>query len=215
MLKENADNLKIFSKTNFLNDDQREAFAKYVELIEKWNKRTNIVSKSDAVKIIDKHIVESLYFYDDEFFAKNTVLMDIGSGGGFPGIPLKIIAPTLQVSLVDSKRIKALFLKEVVEILGLEDVDVVCERAENLATSYSNKVDIVTARAVTKLKDLWDISSPVLKKGGCLISLKGGEITKEIESVYQKQNNFDIIVKEVEETSLSLNVLKKIILTKN
>ena len=214
MLKENAENLANFSKEFVLSDDQRKTFAKYVELIETWSIKTNIVSKNDVVKVVNKHIVESLCFYDDEIFAKNTILMDIGSGGGFPGIPLKIMNPSIQVCLVDSKRIKALFLKEVVDVLELEKVDVVCERAEKIAYSYLNKVDIVTARAVATLKKLWDLSVPVLKKGGCLISLKGGDITGEIESVHQNQNGFDVIVKKIENTSHSSNVLKRIILIK-
>lgn len=213
MLKKNAEKLEVFATTFLLNNTQKKLFGKYVELLEVWNKRVNLISQGDIFKIIGKHFWESLYFYDKDYFNNEALLLDIGSGGGFPGIPLKIMYPSFDVVLLDSKRKKVLFLKEAIESLGLTGAKAICCRVEDIATTDKDSFDIITARAVADLKNLWMLSCPLLKENGCLVSVKGGEVNIEIEAVKTSENMFDLVVKDLD-FSQSLNDLKRIVLVK-
>ena len=109
-----------------------------------------------------------------------TRLVDIGTGGGLPGIPLHIARPNLRVSLIESARMKALFLNEVVRSMSLDQVEVVHDRAESFATRRGT-FDVATSRAVASLDRVWELAEPLLKPQGTLISLKGpGEAEGEL-----------------------------------
>ncbi|HNW59252.1 MAG TPA: 16S rRNA (guanine(527)-N(7))-methyltransferase RsmG [bacterium] len=166
---------------------QAEQAERYVDLIEEWNQRTNLVSRQDVGRIVSRHVRESLWFCRPEVLGTSATVLDLGSGAGFPGVPMKIQLPELQLTLLDSRRMKALFLNEVVRTFGWKDVSVRCERAETLpATAPGLLFDLVVCRAVARLPELWRWSAPLLHRGGRLAALKGGDLTLELRQLRSK-----------------------------
>ncbi len=160
---------------------QWEEISRYVELIENWNQRTNLVSRQDIGRIVSRHVRESLWFIRPEVLGDALRVLDLGSGAGFPGVPMKISEPRLQLTLLDSRQMKALFLAEVISQFGWQDAQALCERAENLPERFPGLTcDLVVCRAVAKLPDLWRWASPLLRPGGRLAALKGGDLSAEL-----------------------------------
>jgi 16S rRNA (guanine527-N7)-methyltransferase len=175
MYKKNKLDLKKFADIWSLSNRQIIQFAAYIELLEKWSERTNLISRHDIDHIVFRHLEESLYYLRGELGSVCNVA-DIGSGGGFPAIPLKVFHPDWNLCLIESKRIKALFLQEVVDQLSLTQTTIINARAESINLA---EIDLVTARAVASLKQLWLWAHPWLVSGGCLVTLKGGEMERE------------------------------------
>ncbi len=156
------------------------AFKQYWQLIQQWNLRTNLVSQHDLGRIISRHFLESVaVLFAIDIPAASRVL-DLGSGAGFPGIPMKIMRPDLQMVLVDSKRLKYLFLKIVKSELNLSGLSIQNQRVENLPSAFYQQFQFVVSRAVTTLTQLWEWSAPYLAPGGRLLAMKGGDLTVEI-----------------------------------
>ena len=127
-----------------------------------------------------RHIFESLVVLRYLEVDQNRIA-DLGSGGGLPGIPIKLASPLLGVSLIESARMKTLFLKEVVRSMSLSSIEVLHARAESVALTRSGTFDVVTARAVARLDRVWELAEPLLKPQGSLIALKGpGEAEKDL-----------------------------------
>ncbi|MBW6485890.1 MAG: 16S rRNA (guanine(527)-N(7))-methyltransferase RsmG [Syntrophobacterales bacterium] len=139
-----------------------------------WNRQINLISEHSAGEIIERHFIDSLTPLP-LLKKENEFLLDLGSGGGFPGIPLKIMAPDLNVVLVDASRKKTSFLSHIVRILKLTEVTVIRGRIEDLAAGkeWVAKFDTVISRAALKLPQLIVFASSFLKRGGQLIALKG------------------------------------------
>ncbi len=187
MLKENKSALKYIAREFNLSSRQVEQFEFYVELLEAWSLRTNLISKNDRHRIVSRHIVESLEVTRYRFVQDSCSVLDLGSGSGLPGIPLAIFYPRAQFILLDSKRMKILFLQDVVERLSLNNVQVVCARAEDF--SLDLPCDVLTARAVARLAELWRLGCSFLKSNGLLVAFKGGELNDEVDEV---ENAFDV-----------------------
>lgn len=136
-----------------------------------WNKRINLVSRKDEDRLIQRHLLDSLTVFQVVSFPEGARLLDLGSGGGLPGIPIKIAQPDLKVDLLESTKKKCRFLQQVLKELGLEMVPVISTRAEDLATEemYSNYYDFVTARGVAKPDKVEQLALPLLRPGGKLI----------------------------------------------
>ena len=166
-----------------LSDEAKGKFELYLERLLEWNKRVNLVSKADEGRIAERHFLESLALLRLVEFPYEARVLDLGSGAGFPGLPIKILRPDIRMTLLDSKRKRILFLREVVEVLGLEGVAVVCARAEeiNRQQGYEGEFEIVLARAVAKLERLVGWGLPFLKEGGRLVAVKGGDLDREIK----------------------------------
>lgn len=164
---------------------QQTLFEDYVRLLLQWNPRAGLVSKTDenASRLIKRHIVESLGLVATNLLSENASVLDLGSGGGFPGVPIKIARPDLKITLLDSRRMKSLFLQEVVRHLNLENVEAVCARAESLDDSFKSRFDFVVVRAVTNLAKLWQWAIPVLKNDGSLLAQKGGDLDQELKEL--------------------------------
>ena len=159
------------------------SFLTYLELLIETNKEFNLTSITEPTEIIYKHFIDSLTvipFLDEQ---SNIHVIDIGTGAGFPGIPVKIIRPGYRVSLVDSTRKKVNFLKMICDDLNLKDVECLHARAEELArdTSYREKYDIVLSRALAPLNLLLELSFPFVKVGGTFIAYKSKEAYNEID----------------------------------
>ena len=162
-----------------LNKEQIIKFDKYLSLLLEWNEKFNLTAITDKDQIEEKHFIDSLMLtkYTN---LKGKTLIDIGSGAGFPGIALAIGEPELNVTLLESNGKKVSFLKEVVKVLELSNVEIIQGRAEELGTR--EKYDIVTARAVKELNILLEISYYLLKVGGTFFAYKASNIDNEIEN---------------------------------
>lgn len=160
-----------------LTENQISSLAKYRELILEWNKKFNLTAITDLDEIEEKHFVDSLYL-DRYLDLEYQTLLDVGSGAGFPGIPLAIAHPNLKVTLLESNGKKVTFLKEVIKELQLNNVEVVQARAEEFNKRES--FDIVTARAVKELNILLEITFHLVKVGGYFVAYKSSAIDGEI-----------------------------------
>ena len=172
--------LKYFSE---FTQKQLQQFAALDELYKDWNSKINVISRKDLGGLYEKHVLHSLSIAAVIDFSTGTQIIDIGTGGGFPGIPLAIYFPEVQFHLVDSIAKKIKVVDAVANAIGLQNITTQHIRAEELK---NRKFDFVVSRAVAPLKDLWKWSKPLLKKGNTqklpngLISLKGGDLTQEI-----------------------------------
>lgn len=154
---------------------------RYAEELERWNQHTNLTAISGFVAIYQRHFLDSLSLapYLGE---QPDSLIDIGSGAGFPGLPLKILRPAMQVTLADSVGKKTAFLRHVVATLGLQGVRVLTERAEELGrrAAERERYTLVTARAVAELRVLLEYGLPLVRVGGRMLAQKGAAITDEV-----------------------------------
>ena len=167
-----------------LSDFQLGQFMKYYELLVEWNSFMNLTAITEFEEVCTKHFLDSLSLCKALDCQKELSVMDIGTGAGFPGIPLKITFPNLEITLLDSlgKRIK--FLKEVIEQLGLEKIDAIHGRAEDFAKPdlLRGQFDICVSRAVANLSSLSEYCIPYVKVGGFFISYKSEKIVEEMAS---------------------------------
>ena len=163
-----------------LTEKQVKQFYNYMNLLIEWNNKINLTAITEPKEIILKHFVDCATI--NKFIDENKVL-DIGTGAGFPGIPLKIINEDLEITLADSlnKRIK--FLDIVIETLELNKIETIHARAEELAKNkkYRQSYDIVVSRAVAALNVLLEYTTPFIKVGGKVICMKGNNVEEEIK----------------------------------
>ena len=163
-------------------DEQLKKFYDYMNLLIEWNQKINLTAITEPKEIILKHFIDSLTI--NKYIQQKSTLADVGTGAGFPGIPLKILRPDIKVTLVDSLNKRINFLNEVIEKLNLEDIVTVHSRIEDFGKnkSYREKFDYVTARAVANLAVLSEYLIPIAKIGGKCVCMKGSNVEEEITS---------------------------------
>jgi len=189
---------------------QLQKFELLVELIQEWSNKINITSIKNTNEIIEDHFIDSCIpyrFFDDKQYAK---ILDVGSGAGFPGIPLQIIFPSLKMTLLEATKKKTEYLKIVKDKLVLTNCEIIAERAEILArdSNHREKYDIVITRALAKLNTLLELCVPFIKLNGHLLAYKSENVEIELKDA---KNVFDILgarLDDVIETDLP-NSLKK------
>jgi len=158
-------------------------FENYYRLLIDWNKRINLTSITDYEEVQVKHFLDSLSLTSTIDFGGGLDIIDVGTGAGFPGIPLKIAFPDIKLTLLEATVKKTKFLEQVADELGLKDVEIIAERAETVAhdAKYREKYDVVLSRAVAALPALAELMLPFCCIGGECIVQKKGDIREEVE----------------------------------
>lgn len=168
-------------------DKQLEQFLMYYELLMEWNKVMNLTAITEYKEVVQKHFVDSLSIIKvidkESLQSENISVIDIGTGAGFPGIPIKIIFSGLKITLLDSLNKRIRFLNEVIEKLELEDVETIHGRAEDYAKrdKYREQYNICVSRAVANLSTLSEYSLPFVKVGGNFLSYKAENVEEEMK----------------------------------
>ena len=180
-------------------EEQIRKFYTYMNLLIEWNNKINLTAITEPNEIIIKHFIDSLTIL--KYFEDKETVIDVGTGAGFPGIPIKIMKENVKVTLLDSLNKRINFLNEVIEQLELKNIETVHSRIEDFGRNKKNreKFDVVTSRAVANLTTLSEYMVPLTKIGGKCICMKGLNVEEEIEkSEVNKilQNEGNIIEKQ-------------------
>src|SRR5512136_1329187 len=184
-----------------LDEKTIEAFDLYLRELLKWNQKINLTAIRSEKGIVLKHFLDSLSAFP--YLSKTASLLDIGSGAGFPGIPLKIVQPSLEITLIDSVRKKIDFQKHIIRMLGLKGMEAIHGRIQDkeILQSMTGRFDAVISRAFSDLQTLLVLALPFLKKGGALLAMKGesdeeeiGFLSKQEETGYRLQETASFVL---------------------
>ena len=193
---------KIFAEVGIpITENQQKNFQRYIDLLLQWNKRTNLISRKDESKIFENHVMESLAFLLSFELSSNAKVIDVGSGAGFPALPISLIRSDINFLLVESKRMKSLFLKKATSELKLTNVEVLCARVEDLVqkSEYEGRFDFAFSRAVASLTVVYGWVKKLIKLNGFYIAWKGGEVRQEIEQLKKNNENIDVDIVQMDE----------------
>ena len=195
-----------------INEEQINKFYDYMNLLIEWNNKINLTAITDYNEIILKHFVDSLTI--NKCIKENNYVVDVGTGAGFPGIPLKIIRDDIKIVLVDSLNKRINFLNEVIKELNLKNIETVHARAEEFGRNkkYRQKFDIATSRAVANLSTLSEYMIPLVKINGRCICMKGKEIKEELKDSLNAIKVLGGKVENVEEFELADNDINRSII---
>lgn len=185
--------------------DQVKAFSLYLGELKKWNRVYNLTALKGDEDIIVKHFLDSLSYLKTVPLKEGLSIIDIGTGAGFPGIPIRISRPDLSLTLCDSSLKKTLFLRHICRTLRLKDVKIIERRIEALTKDLVPSFDILVTRALYKLRFLIRLGIPLLKRGGLMIVSKGPEIEKEIKDAEEEMTRMDVTLKGI--VSLTIPIL--------
>ena len=185
---------RIFKYFPDLSPQQQKQFESMLPLYREWNQKINVISRKDIDNLCVHHILHSLAIAKVIRFLPGTRVLDVGTGGGFPGIPLKILMPSLSVCLVDSARKKISFLKYVIRMLTLENISAHQFRVEELSKhpDFAGCFDVVISRAFASLEKFLVSALPLIKPDGMIIAMKGRDVQKEIDEIPIAETETDI-----------------------
>jgi 16S rRNA (guanine527-N7)-methyltransferase len=183
------------SELNISDDKIFNDFLLYNNLILEWNKSINVISRKN--ESIENIVINSIFFLKDFKFPASCKVIDIGTGGGFPGIPIKILNPQIILTLCDSVKKKIKVVKDICEKMALKDTDALWNRAEVLPEEpeHRSMYDFVISKSVAPLADLYGWSKYLVKSNGGILCIKGGDITGEIASLKKEHKEAIIEVR--------------------
>lgn len=205
-----------------LNDIQMEQFYQYMKLLLEWNQQINLTAITEENEIIKKHFIDSITI--SKYIEKDSKVIDIGSGAGFPGIPLKIAEETYNITLIDALNKRLKFLNEVIGTINLKNIQTIHTRAEDIGKNivYRETFDVAVSRAVASLNVLVEYLLPLVKVGGKCICMKGNNVKIEIEEAKKAIELLGGKIEQIEEFNLpnsditrSIIIIKKIKNTPN
>lgn len=183
----------------FLNKKQIEQLDNYASFLKEYNQKINLTAIDEYEEVLDKHFYDSLIgFFEID---KKASLADVGTGAGFPGVVLKICFPELKVSLIEPLKKRCIFLEELINKLGLKDIEVINQRSEDIVKEHI-KYDYVTARAVSNLRILIEICGGLVRKGGYFIALKGANGINELLEADNAIKTMGFSLKETKEAAI-------------
>lgn len=200
-----------------ITEKQESDFFKFSSLLVEWNKKMNLTAITDPKEISIKHFLDSTLPILNIDIPKNSTVIDVGTGAGFPGFPIKILREDLKFTFLDSLNKRINFLKTVSDELAFENVDFVHARAEEAGknVNFREKYDFAVSRAVAPLKILSEYCIPFLKVGGKFIAFKSFEIEKEVEEAKEIIKNLGAEIEEIKEINIfSADIKRKIIIIK-
>jgi len=192
-----------------LDEKQLKLFDDYYHELIEYNKITNLTTITDEEGVYFKHFFDSLTLAKTVDITKITSLCDMGSGAGFPSIPLKIVYPHLKISIVDSLNKRILFLNRLNEILGFTDIECVHDRVETFALQHQASFDLVTARALGHLRLISEMGLPMVKENGVFVSFKGPQFQEEIDQSSNALKLLKASVEKVDEFKLPHDLGKR------
>jgi len=183
-----------------------EKFAIHALELMKWNQKTNLTAITDPFEVAIKHFLDSIV--PVKIIPSNASLLDIGSGGGFPGIPLKIILPSLSVTLIDASRKKVSFLKHIIRILELKNIDALQIRAEEFANKpgVAKKFNVIISRAFSSMTTFALTALPFLKKEGAIIAMRGNVSDDDIQLLLSSLNKRHAMLMDEDTEAFELSV---------
>jgi 16S rRNA (guanine527-N7)-methyltransferase len=185
-----------------MDKDQIDVVKRYVGELQKWNNKVNLISRKDEDNIPTKHILHSLSFLKYYQMPNKAICLDVGTGGGLPGIPISIARPDINMTLVDSISKKMKITSMLADHTGRKKLRAICSRAEDLVSDKQHRYryDFIFARAVKRMERVLDWVKPLLKKKGKVVFYKGGDLTEEIEEakkifpkLFVEEKDIDII----------------------
>ena len=197
-----------------LTDKQYEQFIKYMRLVQEWNQKINLTTIIEDEEFIKKHFIDSIKAFKSNELKEAKTLIDVGTGAGFPGLPIAIMNENIQVTLLDSLNKKINFLNLVVDELGLKNVKTIHSRAEDGANNKNlrEKFDIAVSRAVANMAVLSEFCLPYVKVQGYFIALKGPAVEDELKDCKNALGVLggklkEVIEVDIEDTDLKHNIV--------
>ena len=200
-----------------LKEEQLEKFYLYMNILLEWNEKINLTAITNEEEIILKHFVDSLTI--NKYIEEGKSIIDVGTGAGFPGIPIKILREDLKVTLLDSLNKRINFLNEVIEKLDIKNIECIHGRAEEFGKNknYREKYDFATSRAVANMSTLSEYLIPFVKVGGKVLAMKGDKAEEELEEAKKaikllggKVENIDNFYLPDSDIKRSIIIIKKI-----
>jgi len=189
-----------------LTDENILSFGSFAAELKKWNRGMNLTAISSNNETAIKHFIDCLYLAP--YVSNEDYLLDIGSGAGFPAIPVKIVKPEAQIVTVDSVAKKINFQRHMIRLLNLQGITAIKSRVEDLQEAYANKFSVITSRAFTKLDHFVTLAAPLLATGGRLIAMKGADAEFEIAASGDKFSKAGFAVTELHHYVLPCNMGK-------
>ena len=202
-----------------IDDNKIQKFYDYMNLLVEWNKKINLTAITEEKDIILKHFVDSLTVL--KYIKENKSIVDVGTGAGFPGIPLAIMNDSLKITLVDSLNKRINFLNEVCNKINLENINAIHARAEEFGqdNNYRESYDVAISRAVANLTVLAEYLLPLVKVGGKIICMKGPDIEEELKQAksaidilggkFERCDNFCLPKSDISRNIIIINKIKE------